>query len=294
MAVAEGIAELTFWGTRGSISTPGRSTEKYGGNTPCVSVELGDSLIIFDAGTGIRNLGISLAKSQKQYNELHILLSHTHWDHIQGLPFFVPSYLKGTKINVYGNPNKGGFLKSILEGQMESDYFPINMSSLGADFNVVELQDEAIQFGPFTMQWQEQVYHPGGCLRYKLTFGDKSIVYATDVEINKMFKALRNDAHKEEAQKYMEFIANADVLIADGQYTDEEYGEKIDWGHSSMELVMQVAHQAAIDRLVLFHHDPDRTDKMLDALSARHRPTYQAMEPARTVMWGREGMTLPV
>ena len=181
MTVKGDKAELTFWGTRGSISTPGRSTEKYGGNTPCVSYAVGDTLIIIDAGTGIRNLGIELANGQKEYKELHLLLSHTHWDHIQGLPFFLPSYFRGIKINVYGNPNKGGFLGSILEGQMDYDYFPVDMSSLGAEVNIVELEDSEMQFGPVKMNWEEQVYHPGGCLRFRLEYNDRAFVYASDV-----------------------------------------------------------------------------------------------------------------
>ncbi|MBW2610202.1 MAG: MBL fold metallo-hydrolase, partial [Deltaproteobacteria bacterium] len=130
---------VSFWGTRGSVSTPGRITEKYGGNTPCVSVRCEDIQIIFDAGTGIRNLGVELLeeiRSEARPLLLHLFLSHTHWDHIQGLPFFMPSYYKDTKLIIYGSPHKGRFLASILKEQMDYDYFPVSMSSFVADIDI--------------------------------------------------------------------------------------------------------------------------------------------------------------
>ena len=225
---------VSFWGTRGSVSTPGRITEKYGGNTPCVDVRCQGAHVIFDAGTGIRNLGIELleeSKREKKHLSLHLFLSHTHWDHIQGLPFFLPSYHKDTKLIIYGSPRKERFLASILKEQMDYDYFPVSMSAFPADIRIREIDEKIIQIGPLAIDWQEQIHHPGGSVRYRVTLNGKKVVYATDVELNNIFDYLEdNEENRNLAQEYMDFIANSDLLIADAQYTGEEYPDKIGRG----------------------------------------------------------------
>jgi len=289
---------VTFWGTRGSISTPGRITEKYGGNTPCVSIRYNDTQIIFDAGTGIRNLGIELLeeiKKEENPTVLHLFLSHTHWDHIQGLPFFLPSYHKNTKLIIYGSHRKERFLASILKEQMDFDYFPVSMSSFAADISIKEMDEQVLEIGPLIIGWQEQVYHPGGSVRYKISVNGNKVVYATDVELDRVFKNLEdNEENKKLAGEYMDFISDADLLIADAQYTEEEYKEKIGWGHSSVPVLLQTAFNSNVKQLAVFHHDPQHSDKFLDDLWMENRKKFSSEERKMDVFWAREGMTLSI
>lgn len=286
---------VTFWGTRGSISTPGTSTEKYGGNTPCVSVRHENTDIILDAGTGIRNLGLDLeqqAEGQNAELDLHLLLSHTHWDHIQGLPFFAPAYMNGAKLSICGSPNKESFLEAVLQGQMDVEYFPVGMNVLAADLSITEISGEKIQIDSVTIDWQEQVCHPGGSVRYRLNAAGKKVVYATDVELDKIFEETRKN--KVLAQEYRDFIRDADLLIADGQYTGEEYPYRTGWGHSSIPVVVDVAYRQNVKQLAIFHHEPQHSDIMLDKLWSQYNPKYRSAKPSMNIFWAREGMTLAI
>jgi phosphoribosyl 1,2-cyclic phosphodiesterase len=288
---------VTFWGTRGSIATPGPDTERYGGNTSCVSVRAGDIDIVLDAGTGIRNLGLAMARRANGPDrplDVHILLSHTHWDHIQGLPFFEPAYRDGVNMSIYGSPKKGRFLESILRGQMDIDYFPVGMSSLSAQVSITELTRNPARIGPVRVDWEEQVFHPGGSVRYRLCAGGRRLVYSTDVELDGMFSGREGGDSRRLAGLYEEFIRGADLLIADGQYTAGEYAERAGRGHSSIPLLLEVAHRCGVKQLVVFHHEPLHTDAVLDALQAEHRPRCARATPPMTVLWAREGMTLAV
>lgn len=286
---------VTFWGTRGSIPTPGRITEKYGGNTPCVAVQHKDTIIILDAGSGIRNYGLVLAEefANDGSRPIHLFLSHTHWDHIQGLPFFAPAYMPGTELTILGR--KGAILKEILAGQMSTDYFPIDMSMLAAKLDVREMSSDVIQIGDVTVDWQEQVEHPGGCARYRLQVGDKRLVYASDVELDKIFYPDEPSEEREQlAQEYIDFVRGADLLIADGQYTEEEYKSKRHWGHTSIPVILDVAYQAGVKQVAVFHHDPLASDKHLDALWVQYNAEYSAKSPPMTIFWAREGLTVPI
>lgn len=288
---------VTFWGTRGSISTPGSRTEKYGGNTPCVSVKYEDTLIVMDAGTGIRNLGLELAQEAQKNNsglKIHLLLSHTHWDHIQGLPFFAPAYLPNSKICIYGSPNKEVFLESILQRQMDVNYFPVDMAALAAELTIIEISDKKVQIGPVTVDWQEQVCHPGGSVRYRLSAGDRKIVYATDVELDQIFSPEQPTAKtKQLAKEYKAFIKDCDLLIADGQYTAREYPAMRGWGHTSISTITDVAVEQGVKQLAVFHHDPQHSDTMLDKLwtDFAHKHTS---ENDTKIFWAREGLTLAI
>ncbi len=292
--------QVTFWGTRGSIPTPGRTTEKFGGNTPCVSVMYKDTLVIIDAGSGIRNCGLELlseaaAKGQKQLS-LHLLLSHTHWDHIQGLPFFGPAYIKGNKLVIYGSPNKEGFLESILSDQMDTQYFPVEMSTFASDLSIEEMPEDApLQLGDLSIEWQEQIYHPGGSVRFKISAGGKKIIYASDVELDIMFNSNEKTEETEKhAKEYLEFIDGADLLIADGQYSEEEYKTKAHWGHTSVPVLLEVAYRAGVGHLAFFHHDPLHTDKFLNDLWSQYSTKYHTADPPMHIFWAREGLTMPI
>ncbi len=289
---------VNFWGTRGSISTPGRSTEKYGGNTPCISVLHKDTQIIFDAGTGIRGLGLHLEEQFKEKERslsLNLFLSHTHWDHIQGLPFFQVAYLEGTELVIYGSPKKGHFLESVLKRQMDVDYFPVGLSQMAADMKIREISGESIRLGSIVVDWQEQVFHPGGSVRYRLTAGGKSIVYATDVELDHMIRPeLRDESSEAHLRDYLDFIRNADLLIADGQYTEKEYPEKEGWGHTSIPVTIDLARNGRVKQLAIFHHDPQHSDRFLDGLWRECQTEVDGSHPSMNVFWAREGMTLAI
>jgi phosphoribosyl 1,2-cyclic phosphodiesterase len=289
---------VTFWGTRGSVSTPGRVTEKYGGNTPCVTIRHGSTIFILDAGTGIRNLGIDLIQeSEKQGTPLalHLFLSHTHWDHIQGLPFFQPAYENNTKLTIYGSATKGGFLASILKGQMDYEYFPVSMAAFEADITIKEISGEAMEVGPIKVDWQEQTYHAGGSVRYRFHIDGKSIVYATDVELDRIFQAGFSPKDQEIlTQEYIDFVQGADLLIADGQYTSDEYLCKVGWGHSSISVVSELATKAEVGQLAIFHHDPQHSDKILDDLWMKSRIRYGGEDVKTDIFWAREGLTLAI
>lgn len=289
---------VSFWGTRGSVSTPGRITEKYGGNTPCVSVRLHDIQLVFDAGTGIRNLGLDLLDELNRKGKMpsmHIFLSHTHWDHIQGLPFFSPSYLEDTELTIYGSSRKGRFLASILHEQMDYEYFPVSMASLKADINIKEIAEEKIRLGPLTIECQEQVFHPGGSVRYKVSLNDRQIIYATDVELDKMFiRDGENEENKKFIEEFTDFISGADLLIADAQYTKDEYPQKEGWGHTSVPVLLDAAYRSNVKQLAVFHHDPQHSDKFLDELYMKNRSKYLEGDKKMDLFWAREGMSLAI
>lgn len=296
MSAQEDKTLVTFWGTRGSISTPGRMTEKYGGNTPCVTVRHGDLFIILDAGTGIRNLGIEIMHEFRRARyqvPLHLFISHTHWDHIQGLPFFNPAYEHDVRMTIYGSHNKERFLGSILKEQMDFEYFPVAMSSFAADIKVQEMSEEQLQLGPVTIDWQEQVYHPGGSVRYRLSTNGKKIVYATDVELDRAFEGEKREGAKP-VHDYRHFIADADLLIGDGQYTQEEYPDKLGWGHTSIPVLLENAFQSGVKRLAIFHHDPQHSDKFLDGIWSENRSRFRTEDHRMDVFCAREGMTIAV
>ncbi len=287
----------TFWGTRGSISTPGQSTQKYGGNTTCISVQYGDDTIVFDAGTGIRPLGQQLAKNLKNGSPApqHILLSHTHWDHIQGLPFFEPAYIPGCELNIYGSPQKESFLASILQDQMDNNYFPVKMKELAANITINEVKDQLINIGAMEIRVQEQICHPGGSIRFSIKANNKNIIYSTDVELDAIFNPDEPSADSDAmATEYRDFISGADLLIADGQYTAEEYKTKKGWGHTSIPLLLQIAHEQNVKQLVVTHHDPDHSDQFIDELWHKYAPQYRNATPSMNLLWAREGMTIDI
>ena len=289
---------ITFWGTRGSISTPGRITEKYGGNTPCVTIAHQETTIILDAGTGIRNLGLELLREANGKGiplALHLFLSHTHWDHIQGLPFFQPAYRENTRLTIYGSSKKEKFLASVLKGQMDYEYFPVSMSALTADIHIQEMDEERIRLGPFEIELDEQVYHPAGSVRYRFNVHGKKIVFATDVELDLVFGAGKRSAEeKRHVERFLDFVHGADLLIADGQFTEEEYAARVGWGHTSISTVLEAALKAEVKQLAIFHHDPQHSDKFLDEIWMKYRTRYHVEDRGMDLFWAREGLTVAI
>jgi phosphoribosyl 1,2-cyclic phosphodiesterase len=273
--------QIEFWGVRGSIASPGPETAAVGGNTSCVALRCGGSDIILDAGTGLRGLGDSrLAELRGAPLSATVLLSHFHWDHIQGLPFFVPAYLPSTKLTIMGTTNGVMSLEETLVHQMQAPVFPVRLDELRAELTLREVRaGEPFAVGEATVR-AAKLNHPGGVHAYRIEHGGRSVVYATDTE------------HYECLDPAIVALAQgADVLIYDAQYTPEEYRgqtgpSKVGWGHSTFAVGAEIARQAGVSELVLFHHDPRRTDAGVAQIEERARALFP-----RTVA-AREGMKI--
>lgn len=252
--------KIKFWGTRGSIPTPGRYVLKYGGNTPCVEVRCGDTILIFDAGSGMRELGGALIREfGTQEKTYHVFISHTHWDHIQGFPFFSAAYLPSTHIEFYGGAGVAD-LKKLIYGQMEREYFPVTLSELASTIHFTTLNDPVVHIGDIKVEYGTLI-HPSLAFGFRVSYKGKVLVYATDNELTS------DDGMKVVYERsYGTLIKDADILIADCQYTTEEYENKRGWGHSSIESVVEIADSCGVKNLFAFHHDPLHTDDEIDIM----------------------------
>ena len=286
---------IRFWGTRGSLAKPGPTTIRYGGNTSCVEVRAEDgTLIILDCGTGAHDLGQSLVASGERPIRGHLLLTHTHWDHIQGFPFFAPLFIQGNEWDVYAAQGLGQRLEDTLAGQMEYTYFPVTLGQLGATIRYHDLTEGVIELGTVRVITR-YLNHPGIALGYRLEADGVAVVYATDHEPHSLHQPDVTDpaqllpVHRED-QRHVEFLAGADLVIHDAQYTLEEYPSKLSWGHSPAELAVNFALAAGVKRLALYHHDPLRDDAALDRLVERCR--QQAVASGLDVFAAAEGQTI--
>lgn len=290
---------VRFWGVRGSIPTPGPRTRRYGGNTSCIEMRSEKTVLIFDAGTGLRELGISLLRNPPRTGlDLHLFLSHPHWDHIQGFPFFGPAYLPTTTITVYGSGAEKNENYELLSGQMSNSYFPVSFKDLSARIVARAFEKDTVQAGEFVVKRFEQK-HPGGSSGFRVEHPRGVAVYATDSELDQV---VTNGESAVKAPRQLRRLPpalvaaakDADLLIADAQYTDEEYPQKVGWGHPRSSTVVDFAVQAGARRLALTHHDPMQSDRDVDA------KVYLAAERARLlgatveVFGAREGVTLRV
>jgi len=287
---------VRFWGTRGSIPTPGNKTRKYGGNTSCVELEIDDTLFICDGGTGLRELGLDLQKRRPTAVEAHMLFSHMHWDHIQGFPFFVPAYVPSNKLFVYEVAPGDDRVHRLLHGQMRSEYFPVTFTDLGSKIVADHFEDGQKQVGDVTVRCMEQT-HPGRSFAFSFEKDGKKVVYATDSEldlviVNSNEVEGRPDELRRLPEELVRFMAGADLLIADGQYTDEEYASKRGWGHARAHTVVDLAIQAGVRQCAIFHHDPMQTDELVDDKIEACRKRAEHTAPNLVVFGAREGLTL--
>jgi phosphoribosyl 1,2-cyclic phosphodiesterase len=284
--VKKALITVRFWGVRGSIPAPGSHTVRYGGNTSCVEVDVEDELIIFDGGSGLRLLGKDLIRRNLKPIIASIFFSHTHWDHIQGFPFFWPAFMQGNVFRMFGALKVNPSLAQVLEGQMEFPNFPVLLKELPSKFEFHDLEEGKslkIDLNPkkktetLLVTWA-RLNHPGGVLAYRVQYRDKAVVYATD-----------NEHVPGEVSKPLAGLArDADVLIYDSQYLPEEYETKRGWGHSTYEEGIKVCRAANVKKLVLFHHDPDRSDADVDRMLERARKIHPDSEAAH------EGLVLKV
>jgi len=247
---------VDFWGVRGSIPSPGPNTAKYGGNTSCVSITNGNKILILDAGTGIRNLGSSIIGNPEL--EIFVIITHTHWDHIQGFPFFTPIYQPDRPVHMFPTLHKKNVVLSSLIDQMDGAHFPVTPDQVPSNFNFVT--DNPLDFlskNGFDIELIP-MNHPGGAFGYKIKFNDKSVCYFTDNEIDPPYtKSI-------ELNDLIDHCKNVDVLIHDAQYIEKDLPLKHGWGHSLISQVTDLGNKSNVKNLVYYHHDPERSDDDLD------------------------------
>jgi CheY-like chemotaxis protein len=289
---------VRFWGTRGSIARPGPDTLRYGGNTSCVEVltDRGTRLVL-DCGTGAYALGQKLLADGAGSG--HLLITHTHWDHIQGFPFFTPLFIPKNRWDIYAPGASGEGLEAALRGQMEYAYFPVTLDELGAAITFNDLSEGTFTLGEDVRVTARYLNHPAVALGYRIEVGGAIIVYATDHEPHSRHQAEAGPTagvrplliHEEDA-KHAEFLAGADLVIHDTQYTAAEYGKKVGWGHSTVEYAIDVAVAAGVKQLALYHHDPLRSDAALDLVLQSARDRARAWMSPLEVIAAAEGQIL--
>jgi phosphoribosyl 1,2-cyclic phosphodiesterase len=259
--------KIRFHGVRGSTPSPGPMTTRYGGNTSCVEVRTDSEILILDAGTGIRSLGAALLREfGSRPIPATILISHTHWDHIQGLPFFAPAFAAKNRIRVVAAKNQVGTLNRALENQMEPIHFPVGLERMPGLCAVEELASDTAVIGAFTIG-VTQLNHPGGCAGFRIEANGASLAYLPDHEpFYSRALGPKNRVAESRTEALIEFLQEVDLLILDAQYTAAEYPQRTGWGHGCLPDTLALAMAAGAKQLALFHHDPAHDDDYIDAM----------------------------
>jgi phosphoribosyl 1,2-cyclic phosphodiesterase len=304
--------KLRLWGVRGSIPVPGPTTVRYGGNTACIEVRYGpdDKLLIVDAGSGIKPLGDKIVREELSKGPVRakLFLSHTHWDHIIGFPFFVPIFIPGTQLDIYSPVNyEERSVEEILGIQLSYQYFPVRQSELSASISYHSLKaDERLDLGDGMVITTKLLNHPVTCYGYRFEYEGKAIVtlfdhepfrnvFPTDPEAEGYDESVAHEGEavaQEQNDGIRAFYQDADVVIHDTQYTQAEYEEKFTgWGHSTYEFAIKSAHKSGVKNLYFFHHDPLRTDDQLDDLLATYRKKIDGQTNMQIDM-AREGLEI--
>jgi phosphoribosyl 1,2-cyclic phosphodiesterase len=295
---------VRFWGVRGSYPAPFSTHMRIGGNTPCVEVRLGSKVLIFDAGTGVIPLGHELMK-QSEIQEVNIILSHYHWDHISGLPFFAPAFMPGWKVDIFGPGDEPADLKSRLAAQMKAPYFPVETETWLAEVSYHTPHPAPVRIGELSIG-SFILHHPGITYGYRLEVNGKTVVYAPDNELSFIDRSIEkrkaefdqdeqtllNDMKKEDKSRNIEFMTDVHMLIHDAQYTPEDYARKHGWGHSCFIDTVNSAIDAGVNHLFLFSHEPTYDDDQIDAM---HRQTQELIKERGSSMVchvSREGMLI--
>ncbi len=272
--IVEDRVEMTFWGIRGTLPVPGQETIRYGGNTSCVSLEFPKGgLFIFDAGTGIKSLSDHLETQNRSQIKAKIFISHPHWDHINALPFFTPLYKQGNEFEIMGPAHGDISIRELISGQMDGVYFPIEIKEFGATVSFQDLKEGFVSIDGIDVH-TILLNHPGHCLGYRIDYKDRSICYITD---NELFPKSNRFYNRDYIKKLTTFIHNTDALIADCTYSEDEYTQKVRWGHSSITETIHLAHHAKVRTLYMFHHDPGQSDAAIDVKDAQAQAQLKAL-----------------
>jgi phosphoribosyl 1,2-cyclic phosphodiesterase len=269
-------ARIKLWGTRGSIAVPSPETLRYGGNTTCAELRADGELIVLDAGSGIRPLGVALDEEfQERPIKLSLLITHAHWDHILGFPFFKPAYDSKNEVRVFGFDGAGATFREIMTEPMKSPFFPITMRELSARMDIIKLNEMKFSLGKLDIH-AAFVNHPGVCAGYRIFTSGGSIAFLPDHEPYQFFvhaargRELTSEQVREIAvdqhAALVRFLRGSDILLLDSQYTDQEYENHIGWGHGSISSAVGLALEAEVQKLFLFHHDPSHDDEMVDMM----------------------------
>jgi phosphoribosyl 1,2-cyclic phosphodiesterase len=267
--------DIRFWGVRGTIACPSTSHAKYGGNTSCIEVMVGDRTVIFDAGTGIRNLGTELLK--RDIREAHLLMSHTHWDHINGFPFFVPAYDPSRSLHIMAGhlANGNGGIQDVLNAQMLSPMFPVPLETMQAKLRFEDFKaGDQFKLYPDVNIRTAPLRHPNGATGYRIEHDGKSVCYITDTE----------HVPGEPDQNILDLIEGSDLVIYDSTYTEEEFVTKVGWGHSTWNEGLALCQAANVKRFAIFHHEPDHDDDFVDGIEAEAQATWEHSFAAREGM----------
>jgi phosphoribosyl 1,2-cyclic phosphodiesterase len=285
-------ARIVLWGTRGSIPVSGPRYVRYGGNTSCMEYACGDNHLVFDAGSGIRELAFSLLSGGPRH--LHLFITHTHWDHIQGFPFFTPIYIPGYEITVYGERGFGKNHEALLSGQLDRDYFPIQREDLRAKLNFRFLDDEPIFIGDIKVT-REFTHHPGATVAFKIEHQNQSIAYVPDNEFLHGYmgppQAIgRNHELVIPQEPMVNFLTGVDLMLHEAQYLAPEYAKKIGWGHSNLANACVLAKLAAVKKWIVMHHDPAHDDTFLDNKLNLTRQILKEIDCPVEVLHGHDGM----
>ncbi|MSQ68002.1 MAG: MBL fold metallo-hydrolase [Gammaproteobacteria bacterium] len=295
---------LRFWGVRGSHAAPHASHIGTGGNTSCVEIQAAGHLLVCDGGTGLIPLGERLA-AQSELRELLVIFTHYHWDHICGLPFFVPAFLPDWKIRFFGPGQTAADINRHISNQMKAPYFPVETETWMADIEYLTPAAAGLQHGPMHIRYQS-VHHPGVTYGYRITIGTHSIVYASDNEVDYLSSSIARRASEftpdetvemrdiadEERRADLDFVRGADILIHDAQYTRADYERKRGWGHSCYIDTVNFAIDAGVKTLYLFHHDPSYDDEQVAAI---HRESLKIIHDRNATLnckVAREGMVV--
>lgn len=278
-----------FFGVRGTLPVPGPKTLRYGGNTNCVTVRIANKhFLIFDAGTGIKALSDTLLSENNFPMKAKIFITHPHYDHINGIPFFVPLYMKGNHFDIYG-PRHGDLgIETLLNNQMENVYFPVTMKEFIADKSFHDISEESFEIEDLRIQ-TILLNHPGRCIGFRVDYQKKSFCYVTDNELY-----LENSPHysQHEVDRLINFIKDADFVLIDVTYSDEEYAKKVGWGHSCESRVVDIADKANVKLLGLYHHDLNQFDDDIDR-KLKHAQTLLEQRNSKTkCIAPAEGSTL--
>ena len=302
------MLSVRIWGERGSIPCPGKDTVVYGGNTSCLEIRADEKLVIIDFGTGIKPLGDYLMAEdfKKGPIDVDVFISHTHWDHIMGFPMFTPLFIPTSKIRIRGPVSyEDETLEQIIGAQLTYRYWPVRISELSAHIEYAQIKETSLDLGDGLWVTTKYLNHPILCLGYRFEYRGKTIVTAYDNEpFRNLFPTNPEDpsydedaaregeeAAKEENEKLLRFFQGADVLIHDSQYTASEYEKHLGWGHSSFEYAINTANKAKVKKLILFHHDPNRTDEQLKNLEHNYQKRI-AGKTTLQIMMAREGLTI--